>query len=393
MAVYTVVGVAAGAAAVLLFPVGSGLAAPFGWAGPWAPRLAVVFCIAVAEVACNVGGIDGPGVVVTPGTSTLVMTAALGGPAAAAVVAAVGVTELREVRGVPWYGILANHGAGVVAWVAAAVAMRLVAGPSAAAASALVGLTAVAAGSIVAALIEGMMAALLYAARTGRRPLSAFDDVGGDVAVELSASASLGWLTAQAYALAAWWSPLLLLVGLVAVSRSLTRRRDTWQLRHHPLTSLPNGLGLRERAAAMRGSLRGLAVLYLDLDGFKAVNDDYGHAVGDDVLRAVGGRLRAACRPGDVLAHLHGDEFVGLAPGVVTDADAGALAARLVAAVEPAIEHEAGVLRVSASVGHRIVADPAILEAAIREADRAMSEAKAAKGRRRGDEQRGSRRY
>ena len=83
---------------------------------------------------------------------------------------------------------------------------------------------------------------------------------------------------------------------------------------HDPLTGLPNRALLLDRVAhavgRSRRTSRPTAVFFLDLDGFKAVNDDHGHACGDDVLRTFADRLRALLRPGDTAARLGGDEFV-----------------------------------------------------------------------------------
>ncbi|MEO2106413.1 MAG: GGDEF domain-containing protein, partial [Actinomycetota bacterium] len=80
---------------------------------------------------------------------------------------------------------------------------------------------------------------------------------------------------------------------------------------HDPLTGLTNRRGLL-RALAEVDDDSSVALLTIDLDEFKAVNDTHGHAIGDDVLRAVGLRLRAVSRSGDVVARLGGDEFVVL---------------------------------------------------------------------------------
>lgn len=92
---------------------------------------------------------------------------------------------------------------------------------------------------------------------------------------------------------------------------------------HDQLTSLPNGAGFRARLAAVtQAANRGqaFAVLYIDLDGFKAINDTHGHAVGDHLLRIVGARLTGEMRSGDMVSRLGGDEFACLlwlgSPGV-----------------------------------------------------------------------------
>lgn len=364
----------------------SGLGEPFAWAGGHADVVALTFWIALALAANSVASGQGEGVVVTGGDAVFVAVAAVGGPLAAVLVALAGSTEPRELRRVPWYGIAANHAAIAISWGVGATLILVVAGPGGPFTDPARGLPAVAAGTAVATFIQGVMAAGVYAARTGASLRSAAaEGLAARLLVADAAALALGWLAAAAYTRVAWWSPVILLAGAWANSGALTRGREAWLLRHHQLTSLPNALGLQERVAALRGAAgKGLAVLYLDLDGFKAVNDERGHAAGDDVLREVGARLEAACRPGDFLAHLHGDEFLLLASGVSCDAEAAALGARLVAAVEPEIQHEGGPIHVSATFGYRLAAGGDGVAAAVREADRAMSEAKDAKARVRG---------
>lgn len=92
---------------------------------------------------------------------------------------------------------------------------------------------------------------------------------------------------------------------------------------HDPLTGLPNramfSQRLQEEIAFTDVAQTSFALMFLDLDGFKPVNDGWGHASGDEVLRQVAGRLRAAVRPADILARLGGDEFVIVTPTGMDD--------------------------------------------------------------------------
>lgn len=104
---------------------------------------------------------------------------------------------------------------------------------------------------------------------------------------------------------------------------------------HDPLTELPNRLMLRERLVALCRGLpagHGFAVLCLDLDGFKAVNDRHGHAAGDWLLKSVAGRLADAVRAEDLVCRMGGDEFVVLLPGA-GEAETAEIAQRIVQAL------------------------------------------------------------
>lgn len=101
---------------------------------------------------------------------------------------------------------------------------------------------------------------------------------------------------------------------LVATMRA--ERDNRHRARHDDLTSLLNRNGLQQAFDDLTATagLRHQALLYLDLDGFKAVNDRFGHAAGDDLLRAVADRLRAVTAPFDTIARIGGDEFIILTP-------------------------------------------------------------------------------
>ncbi len=110
------------------------------------------------------------------------------------------------------------------------------------------------------------------------------------------------------------------------------------QAHHDTLTGLPNMRLFEDRMsmalATARRSGEGLALLFVDLDGFKDVNDRLGHAAGDRVLRDVAGRLRQAARESDSVARLGGDEFVVLVPSVGGAVEAEGVRDRIAAAVE-----------------------------------------------------------
>jgi diguanylate cyclase (GGDEF)-like protein len=133
------------------------------------------------------------------------------------------------------------------------------------------------------------------------------------------------------------------------------------QAAHDTLTELPNraqALAL-VTAALSRGQRAGrmTGLLFCDLDGFKVVNDQHGHATGDGVLREIAGRLRAAVRAGDVVCRLGGDEFVVLVEPVDSEADLLELAERLIAAVSAPITTGGHEVRVGVSIGIAVSRD------------------------------------
>ena len=149
-----------------------------------------------------------------------------------------------------------------------------------------------------------------------------------------------------------------------------------------PLTGLPNRVLLLDRlnqglARAQRGG-EPMAVMLLDLDGFKDVNDALGHAAGDRLLRQVGDRLTAMLRAADTLARLGGDEFALLQPSVRRAADAEALAAKLLAALGAPFDLDGQEVHVGASIGIALFpGDGENAETLLRHADLALYRAKA----------------
>jgi diguanylate cyclase (GGDEF)-like protein len=148
-----------------------------------------------------------------------------------------------------------------------------------------------------------------------------------------------------------------------------------------PLTNLPNRARMRDRLAqAMAGARRRasrLALLFLDLDDFKQVNDRLGHAAGDEVLREVALRLGRAVREADTVSRHGGDEFLILLNEVSQAADAALIAAKLLAALGEPLRMGDRDLRLTASIGISLYPDDAdSIEALIGQADAAMYRAK-----------------
>jgi diguanylate cyclase (GGDEF)-like protein/PAS domain S-box-containing protein len=147
---------------------------------------------------------------------------------------------------------------------------------------------------------------------------------------------------------------------LLAVFRDISKRKQAEaelvrMARVDVLTELCNrGLFVESLAAEIaraRAGESGFAVLYLDLDNFKDINDTLGHPLGDHLLRIVADRLRNNTRPGDTVARFGGDEFAVLAPGLVDSANAGALAGRLSEAICKPFFIEGNSVYVGASIG------------------------------------------
>ena len=168
------------------------------------------------------------------------------------------------------------------------------------------------------------------------------------------------------------------------------RDRQMWlerQALHDPLTRLPNRTLLMDRArqamTRLHRSKGVLAMLFIDLDKFKAVNDNLGHDVGDRLLVSVSERLAELMRDTDTIARLGGDEFVILAEELENDAEAMALAGRVLDALERPFPLGSAEVAMLASVGVAVSQDSQCdPEAMLREADLAMYKAKGAGGRR-----------
>ena len=166
----------------------------------------------------------------------------------------------------------------------------------------------------------------------------------------------------------------------VAVQNMRLDNTLTYQAFHDPLTHLANRVLFTDRlehALSRRDETRGLlAVLFVDLDDFKMVNDTFGHAPGDDLLRNVAERLRSVLRPADTAARFGGDEFAILLEDSLSTDDVAAVAERIVAALKPHFVVERQEVAVHASIGVAVAAGPVDAEELLRRADAAMYWAK-----------------
>ncbi|MGH6923147.1 MAG: putative bifunctional diguanylate cyclase/phosphodiesterase [Propylenella sp.] len=174
--------------------------------------------------------------------------------------------------------------------------------------------------------------------------------------------------------------------GWVATHQDITDRRRAeakiaHMARHDTLTDLPNRTSFR---AALEDSLRragegeGVAVLCLDLDRFKTVNDTLGHHIGDLLLLDVAGRLKRCLRAGDTVARLSGDEFAVVQVCAQPSIDATALARRIVAEIEKPYELDGHQVVVGASIGIAVApGDGSDADRLMKSADMALYRAKA----------------
>ena len=173
---------------------------------------------------------------------------------------------------------------------------------------------------------------------------------------------------------------------IIAVVRDISERKrhqhELEFLAHHdPLTHLPNRVLLADRLqhaiAQTQRTQRLLAIAYLDLDGFKEINDGYGHKTGDRLLTLVAQRLKEQTRAGDTLSRLGGDEFVILLGDLATIEECSLTIERLLEKIAQPYQIDGHTLRISASIGLTVYPfDDADTETLLRHADQAMYLAK-----------------
>ncbi|WP_238446711.1 GGDEF domain-containing protein [Azohydromonas australica] len=152
---------------------------------------------------------------------------------------------------------------------------------------------------------------------------------------------------------------------------------------HDSLTGLLNRRGLEEQLAMLGSTPAGtgehVAVLVVDLDDFKPINDRYSHAAGDQVLQKVAARLRRQCREGDAIARVGGDEFVVVLRGVDSRQEAMTIAQRICTRLMAPIPLGGAVVRIGASVGIAMLhEDGPDMDALLQAADEQMYEVKRA---------------
>ena len=323
--------------------------------------LGLVFWVAIGLLGgTRVERLHGHGVL-TFHLPFIVAAMALGGPVAGAVVAMVSTIEARELREAPWYGVLANHAALTLSAVAGGLVFhfaRTFLGMGIVGVDAQAGnLIAIVLGSFVMTIVvTGLVAGtvILRDHLTFPEAVRVFDT---SYRISASSEVVLGWILMFSYVLIGWWATIICATLVLVVWRG----HDALEVaRHDAMTGLLTraGFDVRLAEATEAGRSRGhsAALLGIDLDGFKVVNDRHGHAAGDDVLRAVGARLREQIRLTDAAVRRGGDEFSVLLVDLPDVETATNSAARILARLREPIEIDSGLVSVGASIGVYFIA-------------------------------------
>jgi diguanylate cyclase (GGDEF)-like protein/PAS domain S-box-containing protein len=179
------------------------------------------------------------------------------------------------------------------------------------------------------------------------------------------------------------------IIAVASIARDITGRKHVERMINHlafhdGLTGLANRTLIRDRLqhAIARAHRAGgfVAVIYLDLDDFKEVNDRLGHAAGDQLLQAVAARLQPLLRPGDTFGRLGGDEFVVVSDRIPNEGAAVGIAERLATALDDPFEFDAARIEVTASIGLALGDADTDADRLLANADRAMYAVKARGG-------------
>ena len=289
----------------------------------------------------------------------IIAATALGGPVAGGWVAMVATLEARELREVPWYGTLANHSAMALAAVVGGVVFETVRdGPLGSIsdqpqASQLVALVIA---TFVMSALSASLATGTVILRDGLSAREAARLMDTSYRTTSASEVVLGWVLTLAYGMIGWWAALICATLVLVIWQAHDAREIA---RHDAMTGLLSRAGFDARfAEVLSGVRRGAgrcALLAIDLDGFKAINDTYDHDTGDEVIREVGRRLRDSIRLTDAAVRRGGDEFGVLFAGVSDTVAAETLARRVLADLCEPIDTDRGRVRVGASIGVVII--------------------------------------
>jgi diguanylate cyclase (GGDEF)-like protein len=292
--------------------------------------------------------------VLTFHTPFIAAALALGGPVAGGVVAAVSTIERRELTEVPWYGTLANHAAltissvvGGVVLLAARNALQMeLHEPQA------VELVSLVLGTFTFTVLSSWLAVGTVVLRDRLSVREAISVHSRAFRPTAASEVLLGWVLAFTYLAVGWWAALVAATLVLVVWQGY----DALEIsRHDALTGLLTRAGFdvcvldASRSATRQG--RTAALVAIDLDEFKAINDTRGHDAGDEVLRTVGARLQASIRLTDAAVRRGGDEFSVLLTNIGSFDTAKTLALRIHDRLCEPIELDQGAVRVGASMG------------------------------------------
>ncbi|HYO42314.1 MAG TPA: GGDEF domain-containing protein [Candidatus Limnocylindrales bacterium] len=280
----------------------------------------------------------------------------LGGPVAGAWVAVLGTIDRRELREAPWYGVLANRSVLALSALSGGLVLEavLAVGRAVGLQEGLVPwLVAGIAGTLVMAVVSALLTAGTIVLRDGLAPRDTFALIDRSFRRTAVAETLLGWLFVVVWVAAGWWAPALCTAVVLTLWRAAA---DAEALDHDPLTGVLSrrafAMRVAEAAERARRGVDGAAYLFLDLDGFKQLNDGpRSHHVGDQVLAALGDRLRRGIRVTDAVGRRGGDEFMILFNGVRDEATAATLAERVAELVTAPYETDDGAKTVGVSIG------------------------------------------
>jgi diguanylate cyclase (GGDEF)-like protein/PAS domain S-box-containing protein len=176
-------------------------------------------------------------------------------------------------------------------------------------------------------------------------------------------------------------------IGSYGVAKDVTERKQAeatvhFQAYHDLLTGLPNRALFRDHLGLMLAQAKRnqspLAVLSLDLDHFKVINDSLGHTIGDELLLVVGTRLRQCLREGDTLARLGGDEFAALLPALGSRGDVEHICGKIIQVLSKPVYVKGHEVYISVSIGACVTPeDGDVIDSLVRQAEIAMYQAKA----------------
>ena len=310
-----------------------------GLAGPDAIPIGMAFWLVFGLLGGLRARLRAGGSVMTFSMPFIVGGTLLGGPLAGALLGLVSEFELREIRTQPWYGTLAIHAVSILSAVAAATVgdwVRLTVELVVPGQPALTFFVVALATALVFSVVNIGLVIPTLALKSNISIPEASRSYDATFRATSLGESILAWLMAVTYSTVGWWAP----IACVALVLIIWQAFDGLEaLRRDEKTGLLNHIGFAPRLDAAIEAARlgrhGAALVLLDLDKFKEVNDAYLEEAGDEVIRVTGRRLLAAVRGTDTVSRTNraGDEFMVLFENVDDEAVAVHLAARLQTAI------------------------------------------------------------